>query len=54
VHYFIGGGGLGGGQNAAGTASAITSWVAANYKSTTIGGTTVYDLSTTAATGTTT
>ncbi|MDX6255348.1 MAG: hypothetical protein QOJ11_1682 [Frankiales bacterium] len=54
VHYFIGGGGLGGGQNATGTASAITSWVAANYKSTTIGGTTLYDLSTTAATGTTT
>ncbi|MDX6245301.1 MAG: hypothetical protein QOE76_3024 [Frankiales bacterium] len=48
VHYFIGsGGGPGGGQNAAGTASAITAWVAANYTPTTIGGTTVYDLSTT-------
>ena len=49
IHYFIGGGGLGGGQNAAGTASAITSWVAAHYRSTTIGGTTVYDLSRAAA-----
>jgi 4-amino-4-deoxy-L-arabinose transferase-like glycosyltransferase len=48
VHYFIGsGGGPGGGQNAAGTASAITAWVAANYTPTTIGGTTVYDLSAT-------
>ncbi|MDX6201603.1 MAG: hypothetical protein QOJ83_1103 [Frankiales bacterium] len=53
VHYFIGGGGLGGGQNAAGTASAITSWVEANYQPTTIGGTTVYDLSATSAAGTT-
>ena len=44
VHYFIGGGGLGSGQNAAGTATAITSWVEANYKATTVGGTTVYDL----------
>jgi 4-amino-4-deoxy-L-arabinose transferase-like glycosyltransferase len=53
VHYFIGGGGLGGGQNAAGTASAITSWVEANYQPTTIGGTTVYDLSATSAASTT-
>ena len=45
VHYFIGGGGFGGGQGAAGTATAITSWVEANYTATTIGGTTVYDLS---------
>ncbi len=50
IHYYIGGGGLGNGQNAAGTASAITSWVAAHYASTTIGGTTVYDLSTATAT----
>jgi 4-amino-4-deoxy-L-arabinose transferase-like glycosyltransferase len=45
VHYFVAGGGLGGGQGAAGTATAISSWVEANYTGTTIGGTTVYDLS---------
>jgi 4-amino-4-deoxy-L-arabinose transferase-like glycosyltransferase len=51
IHYFIGGSGLGsnssGGSN---VAAQISAWVAANYKSSTIGGTTVYDL--TAATST--
>jgi hypothetical protein len=41
VHYFIGGGGPGGGSS---TSSAIANWVAANYTATTVGGTTVYDL----------
>ncbi|HVW81884.1 MAG TPA: glycosyltransferase family 39 protein [Mycobacteriales bacterium] len=58
IHYFIPGGtgfgargGLGQGQNqATSTASQITSWVESTYRSTTIGGTTVYDL--TAATTT--
>jgi 4-amino-4-deoxy-L-arabinose transferase-like glycosyltransferase len=56
VHYYIGGGGLGGGQNATGTATAITTWVEANYTATTIGGTTVYDLTagTTGTSGTAT
>jgi hypothetical protein len=42
IHYFIaGGGGPGGGS---GTNSEITTWVEANFTATTIGGTTVYDL----------
>jgi hypothetical protein len=45
IHYFIGGGGLGG--NSAGGSNVgtqISNWVAANYTASTIGGTTVYDL----------
>jgi hypothetical protein len=52
IHYFIPGGtgiGPGGGPGSSGTASQITSWVESNFTATTIGGTTVYDL-----TGTTT
>ena len=41
VRYFIAGGGMGGGGQGN---SAITTWVAANYKATTVGGQTVYDL----------
>jgi 4-amino-4-deoxy-L-arabinose transferase-like glycosyltransferase len=45
IHYFIAGDGRGGGPGGgAGTSSQITSWVAAHYTSTTIGGQTVYDL----------
>jgi 4-amino-4-deoxy-L-arabinose transferase-like glycosyltransferase len=50
IHYFIAGGGLGGaggggvGGNSADVASQITSWVESHYRSTTVGGTTVYDL----------
>ncbi|MFJ4075265.1 ArnT family glycosyltransferase [Curtobacterium sp. NPDC089991] len=47
IGYYVssgsGGGGMGGGSS---TASAIQEWVAANYESTTVGGQTVYDLST--------
>jgi len=56
IHYFVGsgsGGGLGansrGGSN---VGSEISTWVAANYTSTTIGGTTVYDLTATPKTTT--
>ncbi len=42
IHYFIGGGRGGGGSS---DSSAITSWVQSNFTATTIGGTTVYDLS---------
>ncbi|MEK6311095.1 MAG: glycosyltransferase family 39 protein [Curtobacterium sp.] len=45
IGYYISsgsGGGMGGGSS---TASAIQEWVAANYSSTTVGGSTVYDLS---------
>src|SRR6478735_5027549 len=41
IHYFIGGGRGGAGSS---DSSAITSWVAANFTATNIGGTTVYDL----------
>ncbi|HST83112.1 MAG TPA: glycosyltransferase family 39 protein [Kineosporiaceae bacterium] len=49
IHYFIGGSGLGGNSSTGGsnTASQISEWVAANYTATTIGGTTVYDLTAT-------
>jgi 4-amino-4-deoxy-L-arabinose transferase-like glycosyltransferase len=55
IHYFIPGGtgvGPGGGQTSSGTStsSQITSWVEAHYTAKTIGGTTVYDLTTAAAT----
>ena len=50
IHYFVGGGGFGGGPG--GTASGgstyssqIARWVADNYPARTVGGTTVYDLS---------
>jgi hypothetical protein len=52
IHYFIsggGGGGLGGGgASSVSTGSSITSWVEAHYSATTIGGVTIYDLSSSA------
>ena len=48
VHYFIGSGdagGMGGGQGGSDSVGAqITAWVTAHYTATTVGGTTVYDL----------
>jgi hypothetical protein len=48
IHYFIPGGTgvgpAGAGGSSSGTSSEITSWVESHYSSTTIGGTTVYDL----------
>ncbi|HEX4722599.1 MAG TPA: glycosyltransferase family 39 protein [Pseudonocardiaceae bacterium] len=45
VHYFISGGGFGGGPGGgSGTGSEITSWVESHYTATTVGSTTVYDL----------
>jgi 4-amino-4-deoxy-L-arabinose transferase-like glycosyltransferase len=52
LHYFISGGGLGGagGQSSgSSSSSAITAWVEANYTATTIGSTTVYDLTATSS-----
>jgi 4-amino-4-deoxy-L-arabinose transferase-like glycosyltransferase len=57
IHYFIGGGGLGGGRggvgggargggNGSGTSAQISAWVQQTFTATTIGGTTVYDLTT--------
>ncbi len=45
IHYFIGGGGFGGpGGRGDGGSSAISQWVQQHYSSSTVGGTTVYDL----------
>ena len=46
VHYYLGGGrgGRGGGFGGQGSGSQIEQWVAANFTATTVGGSTVYDL----------
>ena len=45
VHYFIPGGGMGGGPNAtASSSSAIATWVQSAFTSKTVGGVTLYDL----------
>jgi 4-amino-4-deoxy-L-arabinose transferase-like glycosyltransferase len=44
IHYFIGGGGFGGQQGGSSSSSAIASWVESHYKTVTVGGTTLYDL----------
>ncbi len=56
IHYFIPGGtgaGPAGGMGTSGTSAQITRWVEANFAATTIGGTTLYDLSVAPTTGTT-
>jgi 4-amino-4-deoxy-L-arabinose transferase-like glycosyltransferase len=52
IHYFIAGGGFGG-TSSTGTSGQITAWVEKNFTAKTVGGTTLYDL-TTSGTGTTT
>jgi 4-amino-4-deoxy-L-arabinose transferase-like glycosyltransferase len=42
ITYYIAGGGMGGGPGGQGTSSQITAWVESHFKSTTIGGETVY------------
>jgi hypothetical protein len=42
ITYYIAGGGMGGGPGGQGASSQITAWVESHYKSTTIGGETVY------------
>ena len=44
IHYFIGGGGFGGQQGGSNASSEIASWVESNFKTVTVGGTTLYDL----------
>jgi 4-amino-4-deoxy-L-arabinose transferase-like glycosyltransferase len=48
IHYFIAGGGGFGGRGGGGssTSSQIASWVESNYTATTVGGVTIYDLTT--------
>src|SRR5262249_29919347 len=48
IHYFIAGGGRPGGGGSDTVASGIGAGVRANYAAQTIGGTTIYDLTTTA------
>ena len=43
VHYFIAGGGFGGGAGRGGS-SEISTWVTEHFTATTVGGVTVYDL----------
>ena len=45
VHYFVGGSGPGASNGGSSDSSAIATWVASHFRATTIGGTTVYDLS---------
>ncbi|MFT3861892.1 ArnT family glycosyltransferase [Micropruina sp.] len=47
IHYFIGGGNFGGQNGGSNTASQIATWVQQNFTATTVGGTTVYDLTAT-------
>ena len=60
IHYFIGGstgmpgGGADGRGGSSGTSSEISTWVAAHYSSSTVGGVTVYDLTKAKTTTTTT
>jgi hypothetical protein len=44
VHYRVAGGNGGGGPGGGGSGSAIATWVAGPYAATTVGGSTVYDL----------
>src|SRR5206468_1741000 len=50
IHYFIAGGRGSGGSGGSASASAISSWVQSNFRSTTVGGVTRYDLTSTTTT----
>jgi 4-amino-4-deoxy-L-arabinose transferase-like glycosyltransferase len=43
IHYFIGGGGIGS-NGGSSDSQAISSWVSSHFTASTVGGTTVYDL----------
>jgi 4-amino-4-deoxy-L-arabinose transferase-like glycosyltransferase len=45
IHYFVGGGGFGGGPGTSGTSSSISTWVQSNFTPVTVDGSTFYDLS---------
>jgi hypothetical protein len=47
VHYFISGGGIGPANGGSQAASEISTWVSQNFTSQTVGGVTIYDLSST-------
>lgn len=44
IHYFVGGGGFGAQQGGSNASAQIASWVASHFKTVTVGGTTLYDL----------
>jgi hypothetical protein len=46
IHYFIGGGGFGGQNGGSPSSSEIATWVSSHYTATTVGGVTLYDLTT--------
>jgi Transcriptional regulatory protein, C terminal/Response regulator receiver domain len=46
IHYFLGGGRMGGAMGGSDAARQITAWVQEHYTPTTVGGATVYDLTT--------
>lgn len=50
IHWFIGGSGIGRSNGGSSTSSEIAAWVASNFTATTVGGVTVYDLSSGSAT----
>ncbi|MFN8169623.1 MAG: hypothetical protein U0S36_12655 [Candidatus Nanopelagicales bacterium] len=54
MHWFIGGGGFGGANGGSSATSEIAAWVQENFTSTTVGGVTVYDLTSPTSGSTTT
>jgi hypothetical protein len=44
IHYFLGGGRMGGSMGGSDAARQISAWVQANFSATSVGGATVYDL----------
>jgi 4-amino-4-deoxy-L-arabinose transferase-like glycosyltransferase len=53
IHYFLGGGRMGGSMGGSDAARQIAAWVADNFTATSVGGATVYDLTGSASAGTT-
>jgi hypothetical protein len=51
IHYFLAGGGFGGQNGGSNAAAQISAWVQQNFTAVTIGGTTFYDLTQPASTG---
>ncbi|HXH97781.1 MAG TPA: hypothetical protein VNH40_11275, partial [Gaiellaceae bacterium] len=49
IHYFLAGGNGAGGPGGSSSSSAIASWVEQHFTATTVGGVTVYDLTTSAS-----
>ena len=53
IHYFLGGGRMGRAMGGSDAAREISAWVQERFTPTTVGGVTVYDLSTASGAGTT-